>query len=642
MGKKSKQNSNSNSQSESTTASIITVTQFKRSETIKILVELIQNQTYKNIIEWVIVEGSPNESDRNKNKQFIDEIITNKPFLFPINYIIPPLNTKLGELRNIGNRACMGDITVCMDDDDYYPPTRVEHAVHKLLKSTSKIAGCTRTILFDYDLNKLYQFKGFGPFHSINTCMAWKKEYILTHSHDSSKEMAEESSFTNEFKEPMVQLDAEHSVVLSSHSINTFNKKRLILQNQLVDESKSSTNELSVKITKMIPTNIFEKYQNIFCKNFPDYDIIYFCGAFSIQWDPVDQKLGGSEQAVVHLSENFAKNGKTVAVFGEVPDKRVNNVDYYSWTKFPYYKKHNIVILWRTYGIQSSMHFDLMANNIYIDVHDNTGGYREPKVIAYLKDYTKYTKILVKSQYHKNCFLQHLNTTEKNGVISTAKVCIPDDKFVIMLNGLRLESFKNMTNVYERNPYRFCYCSCYRRGLDNILENIWPTIYKYEPRAELHVYYGMDGIQDEEVKKKFKMLLSTPGVMDHGRQPMDMIIREKRMSTYQLYITHTVVEIDCISIRESLVTGCIPLLSNFGVFGERDGIHIDTKDAKMIPIKIIQMLKANTPESLNKLREEFLKSPTIVDWETISGKWLQLFSDNGSNTNSNSDNLTVV
>ena len=48
------------------------------------------------------------------------------------------------------------------------------------------------------------------------------------------------------------------------------------------------------------------------------------------------------------------------------------------------------------------------------------------------------------------------------------------------------------------------------------------------------------------------------------------------------------------------------------------------------------MLKANTLESLNKLREDLLKSPTIVDWETISGKWLQLFSD------SNSDNLTVV
>ena len=629
MGKKSKQNNSSPQINLS--ASIITVTQLKRNETLKILVELIQKQTYENIIEWVLVEGSQSVLDRNQNKVFIDEIINNKPFLFPIHYIVPPLNTKLGELRNIGNRACTGDITVCMDDDDYYPPTRVEHAVHKLAKSNYKLAGCTKTIMYDYDINKIYQFKGFGPFHSINTCMAWKKEYILTNSHDSSKEMAEESSFTKEFKEPMVQLDPEHTVILSSHSINTFNKKPLILQNKLGDEKNCTINELIQKITKVIPPDFFEKYQSVFCNKIPDYDIIYFCGAFSIKWDPIDQKLGGSEQAVVHLSENFAKSGKTVAVFGEVPEKRVNNVDYYNWTKFPYYKTHKTVILWRGFGISSMLPFNLVAENVYVDVHDNVGAYRDPRVIAYLRDYTKYNKILVKGQYHKHCFLQHLNTINKNGVISQVKDPIPDDKFYIIINGLRLENFKNMDNTYERNPYRFCYCSCYTRGLENILQNIWPIIYNYEPRAELHVYYGMDGIQDENRKNNLKLLLSTPGVMDHGRQPMDMIIREKRLSTYHLYITDSVAEIDCISIRESLVTGCIPLLSNFGVFGERDGIHFDLNEMNMIPIKIIQMMKTQTPETLNNIRQELLKSPTIVDWRTISNTWVQLFNTDINN-----------
>ena len=63
--------------------------------------------------------------------------------------------------------------------------------------------------------------------------------------------------------------------------------------------------------------------------------------------------------------------------------------------------------------------------------------------------------------------------------------------------------------------------------------------------------------------------------MDHGKQPLDIIIREKQMSSFHLYVTNSFSEIDCISIRESLATGAIPLISNFGVFKERDGIHFD-------------------------------------------------------------------
>jgi glycosyltransferase involved in cell wall biosynthesis len=41
----------------------------------------------------------------------------------------------LGDNRNRGNQVVTGDIIVCMDDDDYYPPTRISHAVEELNKS---------------------------------------------------------------------------------------------------------------------------------------------------------------------------------------------------------------------------------------------------------------------------------------------------------------------------------------------------------------------------------------------------------------------------------------------------------------------------------------------------------------------------
>ena len=62
--------------------SIITVSQYKRFESIKILYSMICYQTYKNIKEWVIVEGSLNKENSEINKQclipFIEEINAKK------------------------------------------------------------------------------------------------------------------------------------------------------------------------------------------------------------------------------------------------------------------------------------------------------------------------------------------------------------------------------------------------------------------------------------------------------------------------------------------------------------------------------------------------------------------------------------
>jgi hypothetical protein len=113
-----------------------------------------------------------------------------------------------------------------------------------------------------------------------------------------------------------------------------------------------------------------------------------------------------------------------------------------------------------------------------------------------------------------------------------------------------------------------------------------------------------------------------PGVIDHGRQSIDMIVREKYMSSFQLYISNTIAEIDCISIRESLICGCIPLISNFGVFAEREGIHfnLSEKEDPMIEIaeSIVKLMRDQ--DKMDILRNVFKKSKTIVGWDTTAEK----------------------
>jgi glycosyltransferase involved in cell wall biosynthesis len=590
----------------SKTVSIVTITQLKRFECLKILQNLIQNQTYTNIIEWVIIEGSRDKESAEINKNNIKSLTQGN-----IVYLEYKENRKLGELRNIANKACKGDITVCMDDDDYYPPTRVAHAVEKLNSSKALIAGCSALYVFDYFLGKLYKFKAnkFGPNHSTNNCMAWKKEYLLKNEHDNSKETGEEASFTKKFTEPLVQLDAEHTIICSSHDGNTFNKRDLLVGGTL--EINPTVEEIEDNF--FIKLDYYEKYKNIFVKETDSkYDITYLAGGFSIKWDPKDLSLGGSEQAIVNLTREWVKMGKKVAVYGEVSECIFDGVDYYNWKTFPFEQKHNILILWRFYGIGCSLPFNVKANKIWADFHDN---FTMPEFSKIFKKYgKKINTLFFKSNFHREEFEKCM------------KEKISPSRYVIIPNGIRVKEFSENKENIIRNPYRFIYCSCYMRGLKEILQFIWPIIYNNEPRSELHIYYGMNNINDDNVIKMFSYLLAQPGVMDHGRQPVEIVSREKHLSSFHLYVTNTSVEIDCISIRESLATGCIPIISNFGVFKEREGFHLDLEDGNIksyqaIALKVLQLM-----ENSNKLveyRERIKKSPLLNDWKEIAERWLK-------------------
>ena len=213
--------------------SIVTITQLSRHECLLNLYELIQLQIYQNIIEWVIVEGSKTEENATINKEYIHQLIKQSKELQINNKCINIIyceytGEKLSDLRNLGNNTCKGDIIICMDDDDYYPPERISDAVQRLNKSKKLIAGCSNCYMYEYSLQKLYKFKKFGPNHSTNNCMAYKREYLNTHRHESGLDKAEEKSFTNGFTEPMIQLNAKKCIIVSSHNHNTFDKKQLL------------------------------------------------------------------------------------------------------------------------------------------------------------------------------------------------------------------------------------------------------------------------------------------------------------------------------------------------------------------------------------------------------------------------------
>ena len=57
--------------------------------------------------------------------------------------------------------------------------------------------------------------------------MAWKKSYANTHTYDETVTFAEERSYLDDYKHPMIQLDPMKVMLVIAHSDNTFDKKKL-------------------------------------------------------------------------------------------------------------------------------------------------------------------------------------------------------------------------------------------------------------------------------------------------------------------------------------------------------------------------------------------------------------------------------
>ena len=192
---------------------------FNRRPFFPFIIKCFENQDYpKDRLEWIIIDDGTDP---------IEDLVAGIP---KVKYFGYKKKMSLGEKRNLMHEKATGSILVYMDDDDYYPPKRVETAVAKLNNSTKQIAGCSYAYMYHYNLEKLYKFKSFGRNHSTNNCFAYKKEYLLTHRHDAGLDLGEEMSFTNSFTEPMIQLDSEDCIVISSHSSNTFDKTPLCIK----------------------------------------------------------------------------------------------------------------------------------------------------------------------------------------------------------------------------------------------------------------------------------------------------------------------------------------------------------------------------------------------------------------------------
>ena len=192
---------------------------FNRRPFMPIIIQCFENQTYpKDRMEWIIVDDGTDK---------IEDLVAHLPY---VRYFKYDEKMTLGKKRNITNDQAKGDILVYMDDDDYYPPDRVKHAVEKLQGSKALCAGSSEMFIYFKHINKMFKFGPYGPNHATAATFAFKKELLKSTRFNEESSVAEERHFLKDYTIPFVQLDSNKTILVFSHNHNSFDKKELLKQ----------------------------------------------------------------------------------------------------------------------------------------------------------------------------------------------------------------------------------------------------------------------------------------------------------------------------------------------------------------------------------------------------------------------------
>jgi glycosyltransferase involved in cell wall biosynthesis len=200
--------------------SVITPT-FNRRKFIPSLIACYLSQTYrKDRMEWIIYDDGDDKVE--------DIFMKFKDKIPNLRYIYDAEKKLIGAKRNRLNKEAKGDIIVAMDDDDFYFPERVAHVVTKFKQNPKiELAGSSEIYMYYSDNKEIWKLGPYNENHATNGTMAWRQAYALTHSYDESVTHAEEKSFLESYKHPMIQLDPLKVMLVMSHSENTFDKKKM-------------------------------------------------------------------------------------------------------------------------------------------------------------------------------------------------------------------------------------------------------------------------------------------------------------------------------------------------------------------------------------------------------------------------------
>jgi len=209
---------------------------FNRRPFFPFIIKCFENQDYpKDRLEWIIIDDGTDS---------VEDLVSGVP---QVKYFGYKKKMSLGEKRNLMHEKATGSILVYMDDDDYYPPCRVSHAVETLEKNPRALcAGSSEMYIYFKHIQKMVQFGPYGPNHATAATFAFRRELLNQTKYDDDAAVGEEKQFLKNYTIPFVQLDPMKTILVFSHVHNSFDKKVLL------DKPSEFVKESNKKVTDFI------------------------------------------------------------------------------------------------------------------------------------------------------------------------------------------------------------------------------------------------------------------------------------------------------------------------------------------------------------------------------------------------------
>ena len=191
---------------------------FNRRPFIENMIACFDSQDYpKDRMEWIIIDDGT---------ESVEDLVASHP---NVKYFGYNKKMSLGKKRNIMHDKSRGDIIVYMDDDDFYPPDRVSHAVDMLTAHpTALCAGSSEMYIYFNDRKRMVQFGPYGKDHATAGTFAFKRQLLKQTRYNENACLAEEREFLKGYTIPFVQLDPMKTILVFSHSHNTTDKRKLL------------------------------------------------------------------------------------------------------------------------------------------------------------------------------------------------------------------------------------------------------------------------------------------------------------------------------------------------------------------------------------------------------------------------------
>ena len=350
--------------------------------------------------------------------------------------------------------------------------------------------------------------------------------------------------------------------------------------------------------------------------------IAFLCnGGMPGKWGPELLKtgIGGSEEAVVYLSEQFVRFGWHVEVYAPCHEQVWNGVHWYPIERYSGPEDSetlDVLVIWRSPHML--MYGGSKARRTYTWLHDM------PSPNMWVPGIENgYDGIFVLSQFHSD---QYDFVSPKKKILSANG--LPTDRLV------PIEELKN-------ENHRFVFASCPMRDLETVLL-WWEKIKEKFKDAELDIYYGFhptlvtqaQGTDPysrniAETIKRITVLKNQPGVNWHGFVGHDELHAGFAKAGFWLYPT-MFPEISCITGMKMQAHGVVPITVNRAAMVEtvKHGVKIENFNGTVEDQTrwFEALVKAVESPPTKEQRIEMAKAARAdFSWAGVASQWISQF-----------------